>query len=120
MKAHTRNVPRAFLCAGAIPASIGGLSSLQTLRLDRNRLSGMSSCHLVLFQCDTKRSQLRSESCAGPPLPETLRLLAPLASNLEILSLGGNKLGGTITEDITAFTRLTVLRLWGMGLEGAS
>ena len=73
---------------------------------------------LVLDQCDTKRSQLRSESCAGPPLPETLRLLAPLASNLEMLSLGGNKLGGTITDDISAFTKLTTLSLTGMGLEG--
>ena len=75
---------------------------------------------LVLDQCDTKRSQLRSESCAGPPLPETLRLLAPLASNLEMLSLGGNKLGGTITDDISAFTKLTTLSLTGMGLEGES
>ena len=70
-------------------------------------------------QCDTKRSQLRSESCAGPPLPETLRLLAPLASNLEILSLGVNKLGGTITDDIAVFTKLTELLLYNMGLEGA-
>ena len=61
---------------------------------------------------------MRSESCAGPPLPETLRLLAPLASNLEILSLGGNKLGGTITDDISAFTKLTELQLDQMGLEG--
>ena len=62
---------------------------------------------------------MRSESCAGPPLPETLRLLAPLASNLEMLSLGGNKLGGTITDDIAVFTKLTELGLYDMGLEGA-
>ena len=74
--------------------------------------------HLVYVQCDTKRSQLRSESCAGPPLPETLRLLAPLASNLEILILSGNKLGGTITDDIAVFTKLTKLSLSDMGLEG--
>ena len=72
----------------------------------------------MLDQCDTKRSQLRSESCAGPPLPETLRLLAPLASKLEILNLGGNKLGGTITDDIAVFTKLTELGLYGMDLEG--
>ena len=63
---------------------------------------------------------MRSESCAGPPLPETLRLLAPLASNLEILSLDSNKLGGTITDDIAVFTKLTSLQLPGMGLEGES
>ena len=67
-----------------------------------------------------KRSQLRSESCAGPPLPDTLRLLAPLALTLEKLDLGGNKLGGIITDDIAAFTKLTELRLFGMNLEGAS
>ena len=61
---------------------------------------------------------MRSESCAGPPLPETLRLLAPLASNLKKLYLGGNKLGGTITDDIAAFTKLTELVLYSMDLEG--
>ena len=40
-KTHTRNVPGAFLCAGVIPASIGGLSNLQFLLLDDNDLSGM-------------------------------------------------------------------------------
>ena len=117
IRAHTRNVPRAFLCAGVIPESIGKPINLQTLDLFNNNLSG-TCVYLVLDQCDTKRSQLRSESCAGPPLTETLRLLAPLASNLEILSLGGNKLGGTITDDIAVFTKLTELRLYEMGLEG--
>ena len=55
----------------------------------------------------------------GPPLPETLRLLAPLASTLEKLNLGGNELGGTITDDIAAFTKLSELYLYEMGLEGA-
>ena len=55
---------------------------------------------------------------AGPPLPETLRLLTPLAPNLETLHLGGNKLGGTITDDISAFTMLTELMLYNMGLDG--
>ena len=55
----------------------------------------------------------------GPPLPETLCLLAPLAPTLKTLGLGGNKLGGTITDDIAAFTKLTELWLGAMGLEGA-
>ena len=41
-KTHTRNVPGAFLRTGAIPESVGGLSSLKTLDLALNGLSGMS------------------------------------------------------------------------------
>ena len=55
---------------------------------------------------------------AGPPLPEALRLLVPLAPTLEKLHLSGNKLGGTISEDITVFTKLTELELYQMGLNG--
>ena len=69
------------------------------------------------------RAQKRNEkriARTGPSLPETLRLLAPLASTLEQLNLGYNKLGGTITPDIAAFTKLTKLGLSHMGLEGAS
>ena len=56
---------------------------------------------------------------AGPPLDETLRLLAPLAPTLEKLNFGGNNLGGTITDDIAALTKLTELTLYTMGLMGA-
>ena len=56
--------------------------------------------------------------CTGPLLDETLRMLKPLAPTLETLGLGGNKLGGTITDDIAAFTKLTELRLFGMDLKG--
>ena len=45
-------------------------------------------------------------------------MLKPLAPTLKTLSLSGNKLGGTITDDIAAFTKLTELRLWGMDLKG--
>ena len=45
------------------------------------------------------RSELRSESrCTGPPLPETLRLLAPLAPTLETLNLRFNKISGACVE----------------------
>ena len=49
-----------------------------------------------------------------------MQLLAPLAPTLEKLDLGDNKLGGTVTADIAAFTKLTELVLYNMGLEGAS
>ena len=45
-------------------------------------------------------------------------MLKPLAPTLKTLSLSGNKLGGTITDDIAAFTKLTSLNLGGMDLKG--
>ena len=53
--------------------------------------------------------------CSGRTLPETLKLLAPLA-NLEALSLSGSKLGGTITAEVAAFTKVKKLELSRMGL----
>ena len=55
--------------------------------------------------------------CAGPPLPEALKLLAPL-TNIEELSLGGNELGGTVTADAAVFKKLKKLGLSNMGLDG--
>ena len=65
-------------------------------------------------RCDVSKPR------TGPPLPETLRMLKPLAPTLEVLNLSGNKLGGTITSDVEVFTKLTELRLLSCGLDGAS
>ena len=56
--------------------------------------------------------------CSGPPLPEVLEFLAPLASSLEELDLSGNKLGGVITPKIAFFAKLKVLKFYNMRLEG--
>ena len=45
-------------------------------------------------------------------------MLLPLAPTLETLFLGGNKLGGTITDDIASFKKLKHLTLFEMGLKG--
>ena len=45
-------------------------------------------------------------------------MLLPLTPTLETLVLGGNELGGTITDDIASFVKLSTLRLHSMGLEG--
>ena len=45
-------------------------------------------------------------------------MLLPLAPTLETLALGGNKLGGTITDDIASFTKLTFLGLGAAGVKG--
>ena len=50
---------------------------------------------------------------------EVLRRLAKGgASNLEVLDLSGNALGGTITSDVGVFTKLKELNLSTMGLGG--
>ena len=72
-----------------------------------------------MHQFDTRNPFEKRNAHAGPPLPEALLLLAPLAPTLEKLSLSFNQLGGTITDDITAFSKLTELDLTHMGLEGA-
>ena len=56
---------------------------------------------------------------AGPPLHETIKLLSPL-TNLEVLALSGNKMGGRFTAEVAAFTKLNELSLVDMGLDGTS
>ena len=46
-------------------------------------------------------------------------MLSPLA-NLEVLALSSNKLGGRFTAEVAAFTKLKVLRLVDMSLDGKS
>ena len=55
---------------------------------------------------------------AGPDLPSTLQLLAPLASTLVTLDMNGNPMGGDIPNAIGSFTALTSLSLSGMRLNG--
>ena len=45
-------------------------------------------------------------------------MLLPLAPTLETLVLSDNKLGGTITDDIASFAKLSTLSLYDMGLKG--
>ena len=45
-------------------------------------------------------------------------MLLPLAPTLETLGLGGNELGGTITDDIASFAKLSTLVLEDMGIKG--
>ena len=45
-------------------------------------------------------------------------MLLPLAPTLEKLDLGGNELGGTITDDIASFAKLSTLDLAHMGIKG--
>ena len=94
------------------------MSSLRTLYLSYNGLSGTSCVFLVLDQCDTKRSQLRSESCAGP-LPKVMPV------SLEILNLSGgefkpHKFTGGIPAEWSLMTNLKELKMANCGLDGGS
>ena len=46
-------------------------------------------------------------------------MLSPLA-NLEVLALSFNKLGGSFTAEVAAFTKLKELELVDIGLDGKS
>lgn len=74
---------------GPIPASLGQLTSLQTLRLLSNQLSG--------------------------PIPVSLSNL----TNLNFLGIGRNHLTGTIPPELSNLTQLTVLALDNNELKGA-
>ena len=67
---------------------------------------------------EANRRFLTRSPFPGPSLDETLRMLKPLEPTLEALWLRGNKLGGTITDDIAAFTKLSSLNLECMDLKG--
>ena len=106
---------------GNIPPGIGQLTNLRELLLYDNALSGAAR---PIIPPPTKANCGRHESDeqiahAGPPLGETLQLLKPLASTLEKLDLSDNELGGTLTEEISAYGKLAELCLRGMGISGA-
>ena len=106
------------LGTGFLPAELGQLTNLRELFLSNNAFTTGAWRHHQIYRAQKQIEKRIART--GPSLPETLRLLAPLASTLEQLNLSENKLGGTITPDIAAFTKLTVLGLSSMGLEGAS
>ena len=110
----------------------------ENARLDKSTLAGYLACTMKNLKdatrIDAMGKGLKGEGsepvlsgsvfatenmlcCAGPPLPEALKLLAPLV-NLEELSLRGSNLGGTITADVAVFKKLKKLDLSSMILGG--
>ena len=90
-------------------------SAVRAIHSYRSRIDTTARTHvnLVAFGC--------AWSSTGVPLHEVLRRLAKGgASNLEVLDLKGNELGGTITSDIEIFTKLKTSKLSMMGLGGKS
>ena len=114
IRAHTRNVPRAFLCTGTIPASIGGLINLQTLNLCNNRLSGMSVLSCV---GPGKHNQSEMQITRTGPLPKVMPV------SLKILNLSGSyshahKFTGGIPAEWSSMTKLKELKMVQCGLDG--
>ena len=96
-----------------ITADIQAFVNLTKLELAGMLLEGMLS-----RASTTAETKQRTITCAGPPLKKVLRLLAPLAPTLQELDLSENPLGGTITADVLAFTKLTDLGVRQTGLGG--
>ena len=88
-------------------------SAVRAIHSYRSRIDTTARIHvnLVSFGC--------AWSSAGVSLNEVLRRLAKGgASNLEVLDLSKNALGGTIASDIAMFPKLKKLDLSEMGLGG--
>ena len=88
-------------------------SSLERLVLFANQLGGTITSDFAAFS-KLKDLDLDEMGLTAPPLDETIELLTPVAPSLEVLCVGGNRLGGTIPSDIELFTRLTTLVLFDM------
>ncbi|XP_059627612.1 receptor-like protein EIX1 [Cornus florida] len=79
---------------GGIPKSLGNLSSLRTLDLSHNNLTGQISEFAHMLSGGTEKS-------------------------LEILDLGGNRLGGSLPDNISTFSSLRRLHLADNQLHGS-
>ena len=99
---------------GTITSDVAVFTKLKKLELNRMRLDGKM---VVPGLAASYVADFHVFFATGPPLHESIKLLSPL-TNLEELSLGGNKLGGTITSDVAVFTKLKKLALYSMELDG--
>ena len=84
----------------------------------------MNHCKISNGCCSTSdtKSEIPTIAHTGPPLSETLQLLAPLANTLEVLNLSANSGIGYCEipgQLLAPFTKLTSLGLAGMKLQGA-
>ena len=92
-------------------------ATLEDLNLGVNFLGGTIPSEIAAFT-KIRWLNLSTMGLTGPPLDETIKLLAPLAATLVSLNLDNNDLGGTITSDMAVFTNLTFLSLEFMELSG--
>ena len=99
--------------SGDIPAELGQLSNLQSLRLYDNGLTGAIPAELGKLS-NLQRLNLRSNSLSGA-IPAELGQL----SNLESLDLHYNSLSGAIPAELGQLSNLKWLELYGNSLSGA-
>jgi len=90
---------------GPIPASIGNLRNLQTLRLDSNSLAGFVPTHIgsltALTVLNFERNQLTGA------VPQELASL----SNLRELTFNTNSMTGSVPQEVCQFESLTLVIL---------
>ena len=92
-------------------------TTLKEINVNNNMLGGTITNDFGVFK-ELVTLELENAGVEGPPLPETLHILAALAPTLKELNLNRNLLGGTISAEIMNFTKLTDLNLRETGLEG--
>ena len=97
---------------GEIPAELGELASLDSLKLDRNALGGEIPPELGDLSSLTKLELYNNKLSGGIPIE-----LGSL-HNLSWLVLAGNPLGGSIPEELSRLKRLEVLALTRNQLTG--
>ena len=97
---------------GALPAALGDLTNLESLRLLGNELTGPIPA--ALGDLTNLESLVLSNNELTGPIPAALGDL----TNLESLRLGGNELTGPIPAALGDLTNLRALNLWSNELTG--
>ena len=104
---------RRITLTGTIPATLGGLSKLERLKLSRHQLTGTIPAELANLS-ELTSLQLYGNDLTGGIPPELGSL-----SNLTNLALGTNPLGGGIPVELEKLSNLRSLRLANSQLTGS-
>ncbi|KAI0487900.1 hypothetical protein KFK09_027723 [Dendrobium nobile] len=104
---------------GKVPINLGVLKSLSGLTLENNRLEARVSADWAFLESLTNCTNLEELVLANNEFSGILpSFIANLSINLRILSLSGNRIGGTIPTKIKNLVGLNWLDLGGLQLTG--
>ncbi|XP_057845323.2 putative leucine-rich repeat receptor-like serine/threonine-protein kinase At2g24130 [Cryptomeria japonica] len=102
---------------GTVPLQLGKLSSLQHLRLDDNFLTSSRTLPFLaaLINCSSLQTLYLGYNYLAEDLSPSI---GKLSTNLSILSLGYNLIGGSIPQEIGNLTNLTYIDFTNNALTG--